>query len=167
MTRIFLRLEDITTGIALRAAIAFLVIAAGLAFYQVVTRFVFDAPSTWSEVITRSAMVWSVFLGVAVAFRHGAMISVDIIMNNLPRRLGLAFYLGANLASLVFFAILAWQGWLMTGRVMGQNLAALQVSIAWVYAALPVGSAFIMIAIVAATIRGARGDWRTTAGVDA
>ncbi|CUH24174.1 TRAP-type C4-dicarboxylate transport system, small permease component [Jannaschia seosinensis] len=167
MTRIFLRLENITTGIALRAAIAFLAIAAGLALYQVVTRFVFDAPSTWSEVITRSAMVWSVFLGVAAAFRHGAMISVDVIMNNLPRRLGLGFFLVAHGASLVFFAILAWQGWLMTGRVMSQNLAALEISIAWVYAALPTGSAFIMISIVAAMIRGARGDWPATAGADA
>jgi TRAP-type C4-dicarboxylate transport system permease small subunit len=101
-------------------------------------------------------MIWSVFLGVAVAFRHGAMISVDIIMNALPRRLGLALFVGANAASLVFFAILAWQGWLMTGRVMNQKLAALEVSIAWVYAALPVGSVFIMIAVIAATIRGLR-----------
>ncbi|CTQ34753.1 TRAP transporter small permease [Jannaschia rubra] len=158
--RLFLKLEDLTTGLALRLSIAFLVIAAGLALFQVVTRFVFDAPSTWSEVITRSAMVWSVFLGVAVAFRHGAMISVDVIMNALPRRLGLGLFLAANTASLVFFSILLWQGWLMTGRVMNQKLAALEVSIAWVYAALPVGSVFILIAIVAAMIRGATEGWR-------
>lgn len=159
MTRIFLRIEDFTTGLALRGAIAFLVIAASLALFQVITRFVFDAPSTWSEVITRSAMIWSVFLGVAVAFRHGAMISVDVIMNSLPRRLGLALFMVANAASLVFFAILFWQGWLMTGRVINQKLAALEISIAWVYAALPVGSIFIMIAVTAAAIRGANGGW--------
>lgn len=159
MTRLFLRLEDLTTGLALRAATAFLVIAASLAFYQVVTRFVFDAPSTWSEVVTRSSMIWSVFLGVAVAFRHGAMISVEIIQTSLPRRLGLGLYLLANALSLVFFAILAWQGVLMSERVMSQKLAALEISIAWVYAALPVGSVFIMIAIVAAMIRGASGEW--------
>ena len=159
MTRLFLRLEDFTTGFALRAGIVFLLIAAALALFQVITRFVFDAPSTWSEVITRSAMIWSVFLGVAVAFRHGAMISVDVIMNALPHRLGLALYLAANAASLVFFSILAWQGYLMTGRVMSQKLAALEVSIAWVYAALPVGSCFILVSIVAAMIRGATGGW--------
>jgi TRAP-type C4-dicarboxylate transport system permease small subunit len=125
----------------------------------VVTRFVFDAPCTWSEVITRSSMIWSVFLGVAVAFRHGAMISVDVIMNALPRRLGLALYLVANAASLLFFAILAWQGNLMTLRVTGQKLAALEVSIAWVYAALPGGSLFIIVAILAAMIRGVAGGW--------
>ncbi len=167
MTRIFLRIEDFTTGIALRAAIAFLVISAGLALFQVITRFVFDAPSTWSEVITRSAMIWSVFLGVAVAFRHGAMISVDVIMNALPRRLGLTLYLAANVASILFFVILAWQGYLMCLRVVGQKLAALDVSIAWAYAALPVGSLFIIIAIVASMIRGVSGDWPVPAEADA
>lgn len=167
MKRLFLRLEDMTTGLALRLAIAFLVIAAGLALYQVITRFVFDAPSTWSEVITRSAMIWSVFLGVAVAFRHGAMISVDIIQTALPRRLGLGLYLLTNAASLVFFAILFWQGWLMTVRVMPQKLAALEVSIAWVYAALPVGSVFIIMSILACMVRGASGDWAEARNAEA
>ncbi|EEB85894.1 TRAP transporter small permease [Roseobacter sp. GAI101] len=157
--RYFLRLEDFTTGLALRLSIAFLVIAAGLALFQVITRFAFGAPSTWSEVITRSAMIWSVFLGVAVAFRHGAMISVDVIQNVLPPRLGLGLFLFANLGSLIFFAVLMWQGYLMTLRVMAQSLAALEISIAWVYAALPVGSAFILIAIIASMIRAVQGDW--------
>lgn len=159
--RHFLRFEDATTGIALRLSIAFLVIAASLALYQVVTRFVFGAPSTWSEVITRSAMIWSVFLGVAVAFRHGAMISVDAIQNALPARLGLALMLAGNAASLLFFSILLWQGYLMTLRVTGQKLAALEVSIAWVYAALPVGSAFVLVAILGATIRAWLGEGGT------
>ena len=31
--------------------------------------------------------------------------------------------------------------------------------LAWVYAALPVGSAFILIAIIASMIRAVQGDW--------
>lgn len=157
--RLFLRFEDYSTGLAQRLAIGFLIIAASLAIYQVVTRFVFGAPSTWSEVITRSAMIWSVLLGVAVAFRHGAMISVDVIQNSLPPRLGLAMFVLANIASLIFFSILLWQGVLMTERVIPQNLAALQISISWVYAALPVGSLFIIIAILASIVRALQGDW--------
>ena len=155
--RHLLRLEDFTTGLALRLSIAFLVIAAGLALFQVITRFVFDAPSTWSEVITRSAMIWSVFLGVAAAFRHGAMISVDAVQNALPRPLARALIVASGAASLLFFSILLWQGYLMTLRVLPQKLAALEVSIAWVYAALPVGSAFIIVAVLAATIRALTG----------
>ncbi len=147
------------TGVARRLSIGFLVIAASLAFYQVVTRFAFGAPSTWSEVITRSAMIWSVFLGVAVAFRHGAMIAVEVIQNLLSYRLGLALFILANVGSLIFFAVLLWQGWLMTLRVIPQNLAALELSIAWVYAALPVGSIFILVSILASMVRAVQGDW--------
>jgi TRAP-type C4-dicarboxylate transport system permease small subunit len=157
--RVFLRFEDITTGLALRLSITFLIIATALALYQVTTRFVFGNPSTWSEVITRSAMIWSVFLGVAVAFRHGAMISVEIIQQVLPPRLGLSLFLLANALSVIFFSILFWQGWAMSERVVNQKLAALDISIAWAYAALPVGSVFIIIAILASMIRGVQGDW--------
>lgn len=157
--RFFLRLEDFTTGVALRLSITFLLIAAGLALYQVITRFAFGAPSTWSEVITRSAMIWSVFLGVAVAFKHGAMISVDMIQNTLPPRLGLALYVVASLGSLIFFSLLLWQGYLMTLRVIPQSLSALEISIAWVYAALPTGSVFILLAVLASIIRAVQGDW--------
>lgn len=157
--RAFLRFEDFTTGLALRLSITFLVIATALALFQVTTRFVFGSPSTWSEVITRSAMIWSVFLGVAVAFRHGAMISVEIIQQVLPPRLGFALFMLANTLSVIFFAILFWQGWAMAERVASQKLAALDISIAWAYAALPVGSVFIIIAVLACMIRGAQGDW--------
>lgn len=157
--RFFLRLENFTTGVALRLSITFLIIAASLALYQVITRFAFGAPSTWSEVITRSAMIWSVFLGVAVAFKHGAMISVDMIQNSLPPRLGLALYVLASIGSLIFFSVLMWQGYLMTLRVIPQSLSALEISIAWVYAALPAGSGFIIVAILAAIIRAVQGDW--------
>ena len=73
----FLRLERITTTLALWLAIALLVISVSLGFYQVVTRFVFDSPSTWSEVAARSVMIWCVFLGAAPTFRIGAMMAVE------------------------------------------------------------------------------------------
>jgi len=158
--RLFLKLEDMTTGLALRLSIIFLILAASLALFQVITRFVFGTPSTWSEVITRAAMVWSVFLGVAPAFRHGAMISVEIVQQMLPPRLGLTLHVIANILSAVFFAILFWQGWSMTLRVINQKLAALEISIAWAYAALPVGAVFAIIAILACLLRSVSGEWK-------
>jgi TRAP-type C4-dicarboxylate transport system permease small subunit len=155
----FLKFEDLTTGLAMRFAIGFLVIATALALFQVVTRFAFGHPSIWSEVITRSAMIWSIFMGVAPAFRQGSMISVEVVQRLLPPKLGLALYLLANVLSIIFFAVLFWQGWSMTLLVVGQKLAALEISIAYVYAALPVGSVFAILAIVGCMVRGVQGDW--------
>lgn len=156
---IFLRFEAATTRAALWLAIVFLLIATGLAMYQVTARFVFGNPSTWSEVATRSAMIWSVLLGVAPAFREGAMITVEIVQRTLPARIGLWLHQLSMALTLVFFGVLCWQGVAMVDRVAKQKLAALEVSIGWVYAALPFGSVFIIVAVLGCMIRAARGDW--------
>jgi TRAP-type C4-dicarboxylate transport system permease small subunit len=156
---LFLRFETLTTRLALGLAIAFLLIATALAVYQVSARFIFGHPSTWSEVITRSAMIWGVFMGVAPAVREGAMIAVDLLQRTLPPKLGCALHLLAALLTFTFFAILFWQGWAMTERVAGQKIAALDLSMSWAYAALPVGSLFILLSVAGSAIRAARGEW--------
>lgn len=157
---LFLRFETLTTRLALLLAIVFLLTATALAVYQVSARFIFGHPSTWSEVISRSAMIWGVFMGVAPAVREGAMIAVDVIQRTLPPKLGLALHLLSALLTFTFFAILFWQSWAMTERVAGQKVAALDLSMSWAYAALPVASFFILLAVVASAIRAATGEWR-------
>jgi TRAP-type C4-dicarboxylate transport system permease small subunit len=161
---LFLRFEAMTTRIAMWLAIGFLLTATALAMYQVTTRFVFGNPSTWSEVITRSAMIWSVFLGAAPTFREGSMIAVEIVQRSLPTRLGYWLHQAALAVSLFFFSVVFWQGWAMVERVAAQKLAALNISIGWAYAALPVASVFIMIAILGCMARAARGDWAAENG---
>ncbi|CAN7709466.1 TRAP transporter small permease [Neorhizobium tomejilense] len=157
--KLFLRLEALTTRLALALAIAFLLTATALAVYQVLTRLIFGHPSTWSEVITRFAMIWSVFMGVAPAIREGGMIAVDIIQRALPPKFGLALHMVAALLTIVFFAILFWQGWAMAERVAGQKVAALDLSMSWAYAAVPVASAFIVLAGAASAMRAIQGGW--------
>jgi TRAP-type C4-dicarboxylate transport system permease small subunit len=157
--KLFLRLETLATRLALALAIAFLLAATGLAVYQVSARFIFGHPSTWSEVIARFAMIWGVFMGVAPAIREGGMIAVDIVQRALPPKLGLALHLFASVLTIIFFSILFWQGWAMTERVARQKVAALDLSMSWAYAALPVASAFILLAAVGSAIRAVQGEW--------
>ncbi|MEI8671586.1 TRAP transporter small permease subunit [Vibrio sp. SA48] len=56
-----------------------LLIAVLLTFYQVVTRFVFDSPTPWSEILARGVIIWAVFLGLPCVVRYGELISIDII----------------------------------------------------------------------------------------
>ena len=44
----FLRVEHVLTRLALAIAILMLIVSVSLGFYQVLTRFLFNAPSTWS-----------------------------------------------------------------------------------------------------------------------
>ncbi len=157
MLQLLYGIERQTTRLALMGAIVMLAISVTLGFYQVLTRFVFDAPSTWSEVISRSTMIWCVFLGAAPGFRGGFMMSVEVIYKLVPgRRLVWVELLIASCCALVLM-VLVYFGTLMTLRVQSQMLSGLGISISWAYAAMPVGAGFALIAVVtrlAAQIQG-------------
>ena len=144
-----LAIERRLTRLALELAILAMVVVVALTFYQVLTRFVLGHPSAGSEVAARAALIWMVFLGLAAAFREGAMIAVDFLVDISPNRYRRVLFTVIGITSMAFLAILIWYGWGMTMRVRNQNLAGLQVTIAWVYAALPVGSALAVLGVVA------------------
>jgi TRAP-type C4-dicarboxylate transport system permease small subunit len=57
-----------------------------LSFGQVVARYVFGHPITWTEEICRYLFVWVVFVGAGVAERSRAHITLDYVTSRLPRR---------------------------------------------------------------------------------
>ena len=60
-----------------------------LVFLQVVLRYVFNAPTSWSDEIAVYAMVWSVYLSCSWAVRERAHIRVMNFINLWPRPMAL------------------------------------------------------------------------------
>ncbi len=157
MVELFLRSERVLSRVALIAAVLMLVVSVTTGFYQVLTRFVFDAPSTWSEVVARSSMIWCVFLAAAACFRGGYMMSVEVIYKLIPERRLILLEAAIALGSLIALAVLVYYGTAMTFRVRNQMLSGLGISISWVYAAIPIGAGFSLIAVVARLLAQATG----------
>ncbi len=135
---------------------AFFWSAVASGFYQVLARFVLQSPSAWSEAITRASIIWAVMLGVALAFRQGAMLAVDFLHNRLgARRARLLEHL-VLLIVLGFLGFLLWISIEMTWRVRFQNTPSLGISISWIYLAIPVGSALSIIGAIAYWLEGPR-----------
>ncbi|HEV7371715.1 TRAP transporter small permease [Arenibaculum sp.] len=147
----------------LRVAMLLLALMSCVSFYQVVTRFLFEQPSTWSEVVARTLSIWMVYLGVAVAFRTGALMSVDYVIERLrggARALLVMIIFGTSLGVLL---VLVWYGIDMAQRVQFQTLAGvynpftgLPLSISIVYAAAPTGAALAIIGLLARTVEQLR-----------
>lgn len=118
-------------------------------FYQVLSRFVLQSPAAWSEALTRATVIWTVMLGISLAFRHGAMLGVDILHSAL-KRYGYARLLEHLVMLIVvgFLLFLVWVGWTMVWRVRFQTMPTLGISIAWVYLSIPVGAALSCIAVL-------------------
>lgn len=123
-------------------------IAASLGMYQIITRFVLEQPAEWSEIMIRVSLIWMVFLGIPMAFRQGAMVSVDVLYR--WSKPGVRRYLDAavNIAAAILMLVILWWGWdyAMRGRV--QSMAGLEsLSMVWAYLAMPVGAVFSLIGI--------------------
>lgn len=130
-------------------ACAMMAIAASLGMYQIITRFVLETPAEWSEILIRISLIWMVFLGIAAAFRQGAMVNVDVLYRWSPPRVRRLLDWVVCIAALLLIAIIVWWGWDYAVRGKVQSMAGLEsISMFWAYLALPVGGLFAAIGIV-------------------
>lgn len=111
----------------------------------VVFRFLLESSLAFPDEVIRYLFVWMIALGSAVALRRGAHAAIGVFVNMLPIGARRAVLLLAALCSMVFFAVLVIYGIELTARVAAQISPALEISMSWVYAAVPVGGAFLSI----------------------
>ncbi len=149
MKTFILRLDRWLTGLCLNVACLLLAVISCFGLWQVASRFVFSQPSTWTEESMRRLLIWMVLLGVVAALRIGAMVSVDLMLRlsrGAWRSTVRGIITGVNLS---FLAVVAWFGIDLAYRVRFQTFASMELSMAWAYAALPVGALLAMVAVLA------------------
>ncbi len=129
-----------------RAALVLLLAAMALIiFANVVLRYTTSQSIEWAEEVARYLMVWLTFLGAGPVLRYGGHIAVDNLQDSLPPRAALG--LRAAIAALLFafFGFMVWSGVLYVERAQFQMTPTTQVSMGWVYAAMPVGGLLLML----------------------
>lgn len=150
MKKFILALDRRVTGVTFFVACALLAIVSLLGIWQVGTRFILSQPSTWTEELMRRLLVWMVMLGAAVALRHGALISVDLMLRSSRGRWRTIVQWVITLASLALLGVLIWYGIDLVWRIRFQTWASLDfLSMSWAYASIPVGGVLCVIALIA------------------
>ena len=96
------RLEEIIAGICVLTMTV-------LVFFQVVMRYVFSKPTSWSDEIAVYAMLWSVYLSVSWAVRERAHIRVMNFVNLFPRAIAIALTIFSDFLWFLFGIFLTWQ----------------------------------------------------------
>ena len=121
-------------------------------FVNVVLRYTGESAFLWGEEVGRHLMIWLTFIGGGLALRNGAHIGVDSLEVSLPAG-GARIVRGLiALITLVLFIALMIEGIDYAWRTRFQAAAALQFSMAWVYAGMPIGC-LLMIAHLALVAR--------------
>ena len=145
----FLGIERWTTGFSMLAACLMLVVASALGVFQIVTRFVLEQPAEWSEILIRVSLIWMVFLGIPMAFRQGAMVSVDVLYRWSAPRVRRILDAVVSIAALALMLVILRWGWDYAIRGSVQSMAGLEsLSMIWAYMALPVSAVFSLFGIV-------------------
>ena len=129
---------------------------------NVLARFFFNAPFSWIPEVSRHLMVWLAFLASGVALRMQAHLSLDIITNVKSKRVQVAINVAVMLAVIAFAGVTTYYGFSLMGRVARQSSSALNYSMSYPYAAIPVGSILFVFAALA-NIRDSVSQLRTRA----
>lgn len=118
-----------------------------LAFVQVLTRYVFKYPLPWIEELTRYIMVWMVLIGAATGVASKSHLGVEIMEIFLsPSRLRILNIFTMGLTVILGAVLVVVSTRFSLDQIDTQQLSpAMQIPMAYVTAALAVGSLLIAI----------------------
>lgn len=125
-----------------------------LTFLQVLVRLALTASGInlsipWSEELSRSLMIWLIFLGAAYACRRAQMIALTFVVDMVPRHLERLVDGLAALVCILFYALLVIVGWKAASFGWNEMSPVLQFPRAFVYFAMPVGMVLMIVNTVA------------------
>lgn len=126
--------------------------------WQVFSRQVLNAPSTWSEELSKILFVWLAFAGSAFLFGERGHIAVDFLARRLPVTAQRILQVIVQI-TIVGFVVLAmvWGGYLASSIAWNQQMTALPLTLGWVYIIIPIAGVFIAIFAVIDLIAVASG----------
>ncbi|MDY7027940.1 MAG: TRAP transporter small permease [Spirochaetota bacterium] len=108
-------------------------------FYQVVSRYVFQAPPSWTEEVARFSLVWLIILGSSVCIRKSRHFNVDYITHLMSKRTVYILNLFLNLLIVGFIAVALYYGIEVMANSFDTTSPALGIPMGHVYLVFPIG----------------------------
>ena len=141
----------ITLGVIL-----FMVMTAAV-FYEVVARYVFNAPTFWSEALARYSMIWIVTLGLAVGIRRQQNIYVDFVARQFPDGAQTVLAWMRFGFVLAFASVLAVYGAQHALANINQTVTGLNIPAFFVYLCVPIAGVGMLAFVTELILKGERG----------
>ena len=128
-----------------------------IVFAQVVFRIV-HLSIPWSEELSKYLLIWSTFMGAALCVRKGSLVCLEFLQSALPERGQKALKIVLSIIICAMLVFLIGVGFWAVRRVCFQITPVLKQSMGLMYAAIPVGSVFMLINQIITTIYLIKGD---------
>ncbi|MER2063817.1 MAG: TRAP transporter small permease [Alkalibacterium sp.] len=114
-----------------------------LTVWQVLTRYLLNNPSTWSEELASYLFAWATLLGAAYVFGKRDHMNIPILLDKVSLKTQRVLNIIIEVIILVFaLAVLIYGGWNITTLTMGQMSSSLPIQMGYFYAAIPISGIF-------------------------
>jgi TRAP-type C4-dicarboxylate transport system permease small subunit len=123
-----------------------------IVFLQVLFRYVLNHPLDWSEELGSFAFVWMSLLGASIGLKRNEHPRLDLVVNLFPSKMQKKIAGFYNLAILFLLAVLFIYGVRLTVSMKSQLTAALEYSVSFVYAVLPISAAIMFVHLAIQTV---------------
>lgn len=138
-----------------RFLILLMLLLVGSVLWQVISRYVFASPSSWTEEIARFLLIWISLSGAVYAFRTGMHLGLDILPKKLEGRAAdLLKWFTIALVVLFSFTVLVVGGisLVMMTWELKQYSAVLGLPMSWIYSVIPAAGVLICVYALAALV---------------
>ncbi len=154
---IFEKVCDFVERIVTAVGVALFGVMIVVVFYEVVMRYVFNSPTFWSEAAARAAMIWLVMLGLARGVRRMDNIRVDFLVEQFPEKIqSLCAWLRFGAVS-VFAFVMVYFGTKMALANWNNINTGFEISMTWIYLAVPVSGILIILFTLELIVKNERG----------
>jgi TRAP-type C4-dicarboxylate transport system permease small subunit len=136
-----------------------LAVMAAAVFLQVVLRFLGSTGIDGLEEVPRFLFVWLVMLGAAAAMQRGEHTMLDYFVYLLGPRTRAFVLMLTNAAGIALFLTMINLSLVLVPNAQLQSSAGLGLPLGYVYAAVPVGAALIILPMVRSFLAALRSLW--------
>lgn len=148
-----MKLLDLLENVTKYLAALFLGAVFVLVTAQVASRYLLEFSFAAASELSIYAMIWSVFLGAAVAFRNNQHIAMDIVKKIVPDILERFFNIIIFLGLTLFLCVIIVNGYDLSQRAMRQMSPAAGLPVGYVSLAMPVCSVLALVFLIENFIR--------------
>lgn len=120
---------------------------------QVIMRYVFSRPLTWSEEAARFIFVYVSFIGISYAYRQKGHIRMEVVVNLFPQAVRRGLEVFINLGTIALFCYMIPFSFRFIGIQAGVKATATHIPMSIVYTALPLGMALSCVRLLISSLR--------------
>ena len=128
-------------------------------------RYVLNNSLAWTEETAKFMMVWMVFTGIPIALKTGGHAAIDALPNALPERGRQFLYAAIYLVIQMLMVVLVYQGWGFAWNARLQETSTTQISMMYVFCAMPFGGVIMFFVSLELFIQAIVGIFKPSDGV--